>query len=226
MTDSVQATQVDRRVAQRFSIGVSMLAAWRDDRNHEVQVVSRDMSDSGISFLAKLEIPVGTAIELTFTMPADPWQSETPRFRKKGRVVRVDGIGETKGCAVRITSSELLVSEPSRAVVRPVATPVASPTQEHHWRRPILALVILAMVASVIAIVVAVTTKRNSASANTASAENVEVWADDHTGRYFCPDSAWYGKTPEGRYLTQTEARFAGFRPIDGKPCFGARPSR
>jgi hypothetical protein len=225
MTESVQAIQGDRRVAQRFSIGVSMLAAWRDDRNHELKVVSRDMSDSGIYFFAKLEIPIGTTIELTFTMPADPGQSETQRFRKAGTVVRVDGVGEKEGYGVRITSSEL-VSQPSRAVLGPIGTPVASPTQEHPWRRPILVLVILAVVASVVAIVVAVTTSRNSATANTSSAENVEVWTDDHTGRYFCPDSAWYGKTREGRYLTQKEARFAGFRPIDGEPCFGARLSR
>lgn len=203
-----------------------MLAAWRDDRNHELKVVTRDMSDSGIYFLAKLEIPVGIPIELTFTMPADPGQSETQRFRKAGTVARVDGGGETKGYAVRITSSELLVSEPSKAVLRPIGTPVASPTQEHQWRRSILKLVIAAIVASVIAIVVAVTTSRKSATANTTSAENVEVWADDHTGRYFCPDSAWYGKTSEGGYLTEKEARFAGFRSIDGELCSAARPSR
>jgi hypothetical protein len=122
----------------------------------------------------------------------------------------------------KITSSEVLASKPTAVI----GTPVASPTQEHEWHRQILALAILTVVMSLIAIVVAVATSRESGSVEATSAEKVEVWADDHTGRYFCPGSTGYGKTREGRYLPEKEARFAAFRPADGKPCVSARPSR
>jgi uncharacterized protein with LGFP repeats len=121
--------------------------------------------------------------------------------------------------------SEPSVSQ-SSAVPRPFGTPIASPTQEHKWRRHILVLSILTVAMSLVAIIVAVTTSRKSDPEVATSAESVEVWADDHTGRYFCPDSAWYGKTREGRHLTQREARFAGFRPTDGKPCVIAQLSQ
>jgi hypothetical protein len=115
----------------------------------------------------------------------------------------------------KITSSEVLVSRPS-AVPRPIWTSVASPAQEHEWHHHILVLAILTVVMSLIAIVVAVATSGKSGFVEATSAENVEVWADDHTGRYSCPDSARYGKTRKGRYLPEKEARFAGFRPADG----------
>ena len=100
---------------------------------------------------------------------------------------------------------------------------VATPTQELKWRRHILKLAILTLGSLLIATVVAITTRGKSGNVETTSAENLEVWADEHTGRYFCPDSVWYGKTHEGTYLTQKEARFAGFRPFDGKSCFVPR---
>jgi len=106
------------------------------------------------------------------------------------------------------------------------SAPVASPTQELKWHRRILGLAILTLGMSLIATVAAITTSKKSGNVGTTSAENVEVWADEHTGRYFCPDSAWYGQTRHGRYLTQKEARFAGFRPADGKSCVIAELSR
>jgi hypothetical protein len=123
--------------------------------------------------------------------------------------------------------SEPTVLQPS-AGPGPISTPGAGPTLEDKWRRYFVVLVIATVLTSLIAIGVAVMTSRRSesGSAGTTSAENVGVWTDDHTGRYFCADSVWYGKTRAGRYLTQKEARFTGFRPADGKPCAISQLSR
>lgn len=45
------------------------------------------------------------------------------------------------------------------------------------------------------------------------------VWVNLKTGVYHCPDTRWYGKTLEGKYLPQKQARETGFKPAEGKAC-------
>ena len=46
-----------------------------------------------------------------------------------------------------------------------------------------------------------------------------KVWVDTHTGVYLCQGTAGFGKTSRGRYMTQQQARFDGFRPAYEKKC-------
>jgi len=46
-----------------------------------------------------------------------------------------------------------------------------------------------------------------------------KVWVDTHTGVYFCQGTVGFGKTSRGRYMTQQQARFDGFRPAYEKKC-------
>jgi hypothetical protein len=48
---------------------------------------------------------------------------------------------------------------------------------------------------------------------------DVKVWVNTASGVYHCPGSKWYGKTKEGKYMTQAEAIKAGFRPAYGRYC-------
>ena len=48
---------------------------------------------------------------------------------------------------------------------------------------------------------------------------NAKVWVDTHTGVYLCQGTAGFGKTNRGRYMTQQQARFDGFRPAYDKKC-------
>ena len=48
---------------------------------------------------------------------------------------------------------------------------------------------------------------------------DVKVWVNTNSGVYHCPDSQWYGKTKEGKYMTQAEAQKAGHRPAYHKVC-------
>jgi hypothetical protein len=48
---------------------------------------------------------------------------------------------------------------------------------------------------------------------------NVTVWVNTNSGVYHCPGTRWYGKTKDGKYLTQRQAQAAGYRPAYGSVC-------
>ena len=48
---------------------------------------------------------------------------------------------------------------------------------------------------------------------------HARVWVDTHTGVYLCQGTVGFGKTSRGRYMTQQQARFDGFRPAYEKKC-------
>lgn len=45
------------------------------------------------------------------------------------------------------------------------------------------------------------------------------VWVNLASGIYFCPGAKYYGKTKKGKYLPETEAVKAGYRPAGGAGC-------
>jgi hypothetical protein len=48
---------------------------------------------------------------------------------------------------------------------------------------------------------------------------NTQVWVDVHTALYYCGGSEEYGKTGQGRFLTQHEAQYQQFQPAHNRPC-------
>jgi hypothetical protein len=48
---------------------------------------------------------------------------------------------------------------------------------------------------------------------------NVKVWVNKSTGIYYCSDSASYGRSEPGTYMTQGEAVQSGYSPVLGEPC-------
>jgi hypothetical protein len=49
------------------------------------------------------------------------------------------------------------------------------------------------------------------------------VWVDTEYGYYHCPNSKLYGKTKQGRKMTQKEAQDRGYRPAYGTVCIASK---
>ncbi len=58
-----------------------------------------------------------------------------------------------------------------------------------------------------------------SAAQQQPERKEVRVWVNTKTGVYHCPDSRWYGKTKQGKYMGECEAIKGGNRPAYGKAC-------
>jgi hypothetical protein len=44
------------------------------------------------------------------------------------------------------------------------------------------------------------------------SASKTKVWVNTKSGLYFYPGARWYGKTKQGKYMTEAQARAKGYR--------------
>ncbi|HTM89463.1 MAG TPA: hypothetical protein VL155_14755 [Terriglobales bacterium] len=59
---------------------------------------------------------------------------------------------------------------------------------------------------------------RNAALPSGANAQ-VKVWVDLNTALYYCRGTEFYGRTKNGRYLSQVDARLANFEPAERREC-------
>jgi len=52
-----------------------------------------------------------------------------------------------------------------------------------------------------------------------ASTAGTRVWVNTSSGVYHCAGSRYYGGTKQGRYMSETEASAAGYRPAYNRRC-------
>ena len=60
------------------------------------------------------------------------------------------------------------------------------------------------------------TTSRRAAA---PPAGNGQVWVNTDSHVYHCPSTRWYGKTKQGTYMSEAQAKAQGAKPDHGKAC-------
>jgi PilZ domain-containing protein len=97
----------ERREARRFNMNLPLRVLPREDKGHELNAYTRDLSYQGLYFLADAEFEVGSDIDFVITLPQQVTQTGEVNIRCQGKIVRVEATENGRvGIAARIARYE------------------------------------------------------------------------------------------------------------------------
>jgi hypothetical protein len=59
----------------------------------------------------------------------------------------------------------------------------------------------------------------SAGATSSARAAPAMVWVNAQSKLYHCPSDRWYGRTPQGKFMTEAQAKSQGYRPDRNRPC-------
>jgi hypothetical protein len=183
-------------------------------------------------FELSVEIMVGTPPKLG--QLAEPLQSALRRCLEKDPLARIPQVRELLSALAGNSRGAEPGAEPLPAheaaipttTARPPAALAVSPRHRKWWAAGAAAALCVLLLGGIYARHVWL--MRHAARPNSESrvlkpvgTENpaVQVWVNTDTGTYHCPGARWYGKTEEGEYMTQKQARDKGYHPAANRAC-------
>jgi len=99
----------DRREARRFTMSLPMRVLPREEKGHELDAYTRDVSYRGLYFLADANFDIGSEIEFVITLPQQVTQSGDVNIRCLGEVVRIETNENGRlGVAAKISRYEFM----------------------------------------------------------------------------------------------------------------------
>jgi|SRR5581483_5430752 hypothetical protein len=101
----------EKRATRRFALRLPVAVTYSDDGVQEKSAQTRDVSARGICFYVDHSISTGSSIEFTLTLPPEITLTEAIRVRCKGRVVRVDGMQNSKMAVAAVIDEYEFLSE-------------------------------------------------------------------------------------------------------------------
>ena len=112
---SAEPNRLERRAAQRFEVHVPVAVHFE---GRTWPAFTQDLSGRGIFFFTDALLPVGAAVELTFTMPSEVTLGQNMPVRCRGRVLRIAPSqgGQRNGIAVQLDSYEYLPADDSAPI--------------------------------------------------------------------------------------------------------------
>lgn len=99
----------DRREARRFTMSLPMRVLPREEKGHELDAYTRDVSYRGLYFLTDANFDIGSEIEFVITLPQQVTQSGDVNIRCLGEVVRIEPTENGRvGIAAKIARYEFM----------------------------------------------------------------------------------------------------------------------
>jgi hypothetical protein len=131
---STEPVRLERRVGQRFEVNLPLAVQFG---GQTFAGFTQDVSSRGIFFYAETDLPAGSVVELTFTMPSEITLGESMRVRCRGHILRASGTnpGRRNGIAAQLDSYQYLPSsgqEPAAEFLR-----VSSSSSRPENQRPV-----------------------------------------------------------------------------------------
>jgi hypothetical protein len=96
--------ELEKRGVERFDLRLFTLLEELENRPHQLQLYTRDISSDGAYLRTDDPLPLDTSVELTFYLPVQ--QEIRSKIHTNGRVVR----SEKEGMAVRFDSKYQIVA--------------------------------------------------------------------------------------------------------------------